>query len=160
MNEKVARQALSIVRKTAPTEEARGVKGALGRAVQKGVPVDGLFACVGRNRVDPSATGAVAVRVGLNHENVTESSGGINFLGFRVEDGTDPLAAYLDHAICLLRRIDHGESIFYGMGHWLFAIDVFASEAGVDKQLAMLVIRRRDDDSVNILAIENFSIVA
>jgi hypothetical protein len=46
------------------------------------------------------------------------------------------------------------------MGHGFFAIHVLAGEAGVDNDLAMLVVSCGDKDGVDILAVENFSIVA
>ena len=46
------------------------------------------------------------------------------------------------------------------MGHRFFAIDVLAGRAGIGNHLAMLVVSRRDDDGVDILAVQNFLIVA
>ena len=160
MNKEVARQALAIVRKATPSEEPDWIKGSVGRPIQIGVPVDRLFVCVWWDGVDPSAAGGVAVRIRLNHEHVTEPSRVKNILGFRVKDRTDPLAANLDDAISPLRRIDHGKSIFHRMGHRFFAIDVLAGRTGIGNHLAMLVVCRRDDDGVDILAVQNFPIIA
>ena len=160
MNKEVTGQAFAVVCKTAPAEEPGGIKWSLRRAVQKGVPVDRLFVCVWWNRVDPSTASGVAVRIRLNHEYFTESSRVINFLRFSIEDGTDPLAADLDDAICLLSRFDHGESILHGMGHRFFAINVLAGGAGIGNHFAMLVVCCRDNDRVDVLAVEDFSMVA
>src|SRR5207245_7590282 len=77
-----------------------------------------------------------------------------------IKDGTDALAADSDHAFIFLRGLDHGESVFGGMRHRLLAIDVFAGGTGILKDLEMVVIHGGDQDGVDVLAVENRTIVA
>ena len=62
VHEKVAGQTFAVIGEAAPAEEARGVKGTLWRADQKLVPVDGFFAGIGGNGVDPGAARRIAIQ--------------------------------------------------------------------------------------------------
>ncbi len=87
-------------------------------------------------------------------------AGVVNLFRLGVENGTDALAADADHALVLVRGLHHGETIFYRMRHGLFAVDVFAGGDGVFEDVPMLVIHGRDQDGVDIFAIEDRAIVA
>ena len=160
VHKEVARQTFAIIGKAAPTEEAHGIKGALRRAVQKSVPINGLFAGVRGDGIDPSAAGVVAVRIRFDHENAAELSRVENFFGFGIKDGTNALAANLQDAIPLLHRVHHGKAIFHGVGHRFFAVDVLAGSTGVHNHFAMLVVHGGDNDGVHIFTVQNASIVA
>src|SRR5438105_142234 len=159
VNKEVTRQAFAIICKAAPAEESNGVKGTFGRTIQKSIPINRLFAGVRGNRVDPSAARAVAVRIRLDHANVAKLPRVEDFLGFCVEDTANSLAANLQDAICLLHCVYHGKSIFHGVRHRFFAIDVFSCGTGIHNHPAMLVVHCCDNDGVNILAVQNSSVV-
>src|SRR5208283_1242706 len=55
VNEKIAAEALAVVSEAAPAEEADRIESLLGRVAEERVPVDGFFAGVGRNGIDPGA---------------------------------------------------------------------------------------------------------
>ena len=160
MDEEITAQAFAIIGVAAPAEEADGIEGALGRGAEEGVPVDGFFAGVGRNGLDPGAAGGIAVPVSVDGEDLAELAGIVNLFGFGVKDGADTLAADCDHAIGFVGGFDHGESIFDGVRHWLLAIDVFAGGAGVFEDVAMLVVHGGDEDGVDVFTIEDGTIVA
>ena len=160
VNEEIAAEALAVVGEAAPAEEADGIEGDFGSVAEERVPVDGLFAGVGRNGIDPGAAGRIAVPVSVDGEDFAEFAGIVNLFGLGVEDGTDALAADRDHAIVFVRGLDHGESVFDGVRHGLLAVDVFAGGAGIFEDVAVLVVHGGDQDGVDILAIENGAIVA
>jgi len=60
MDKKVAGHSLAVLLEAAPAEEARRVEGPFRRIPQEGLPVNGLWAGVGRNRVNPGAGGRIA----------------------------------------------------------------------------------------------------
>src|SRR5690606_28198553 len=49
--------------------------------------------------------------------------------------------------------------LFDGQRHWLFAIDVLAGSQGVDSDLRVPVIRGADGHHVDVLAIEDVTII-
>src|SRR5579862_1840364 len=57
VDEEIAAEAFAVVGKAAPTEEADGIEGVLGSADQERVPVNRLFAGVGRYGINPGAAG-------------------------------------------------------------------------------------------------------
>src|SRR5438045_6757502 len=132
----------------------------LGGAVDECVPVDGLRAGVGRNGIDPGAAGGIAIPVSVDGSDFAELAGIVNLLGFGVEDRTDALAADRDHALVLVRGVDHRESVFDGVRHRLLAIHIFAGRDRVFEVVAMLVVHGGDQDRVNIVAVENAAVVA
>ena len=150
----------AVVGEAAPAEEACGVKGPLRRAHEKCVPVDGLLAGVGRNRINPGAARRVAIGRAFDEEHVAERARCVDFARLLVDDRADALAADLHNAISLLHRIDHGEAIFHGVRHRLFAVDVFAGGAGIHHDAAMLMVHHGYDHRVYIFAVEDFLIVA
>ena len=77
-----------------------------------------------------------------------------------VEDGGDTLAPDLHDAVGLLCGVNHGEAVFYGVGHGLFTVDVFAGSAGIDENSAMLMVGCCDEDGVDILTVENLFVIA
>ena len=66
MDKQVARNALAVVLKAAPAEEARRIEGNGRRIAQPGIPVDGGRAGVGCDGVDPCTGRRVAVGVALD----------------------------------------------------------------------------------------------
>src|SRR5580658_361528 len=72
VNEQVAAQALAVVGEAAPAEKTYRIEGPLGSAAEKRVPVDRLLTRVGRNGINPSAAGAVAVPIGLDGGDLAE----------------------------------------------------------------------------------------
>src|SRR5207247_3874706 len=121
---------------------------------------DGLLARVGWNGIDPCAAWRVTVPIGYDGINITELAGVVEFLALRVHNGRHSLAADLHDAVRLLRCCDHGKAIFDRMRHRLFAIDIFASGAGVFKHMTMRMVRNGYDDRVNIFASKNLAIVS
>src|SRR5437667_4865450 len=139
MDEKVSRQAFSVVRKTTPAEKSFRAERTFGRAIEECIPVNSLLARVRRNGIDPGSARRIAVPMGLDMTHLAELARIINFLSLGINNGADPLASHLHDAVALLRSIDHRESIFYGMRHRLFAIDIFAGSASVYENFAMLM---------------------
>src|ERR1700685_1877614 len=72
MDEEITAQALAIVGKAAPAEEADGIEGTLGRIAEEGIPVDGFFAGVRRNGVCPGTAGSIGAPVGIDGEELTD----------------------------------------------------------------------------------------
>src|SRR5260370_6509661 len=140
VDKEVSWQTFSVVGKTSPAEEPFRAERTLGRAIQECVPVDGLLARVRRNGIDPGPARRIAVPVGLNVTHLTELARIINFLSLGINNGADSLASNLHNPVALLRGFDHGESVFYGVRHWLFAIDVFACSSGIYENFAMLMV--------------------
>src|ERR1019366_3102739 len=85
---------------------------------------------------------------------------GVNLAGLLVQDGTHSLATHLQDAVVFLRSRNHGEPVVHGVGQRLLAVNVLASGAGIDHHSAMLMIGDRDDDGIDVLAVEDLFIVA
>jgi hypothetical protein len=65
------------------------------------------------------------------------------------------LAAGLDHAPVVARGLDHAAALLDGVRQRLFAVDVFAGLAGQDGGDGVPVVGSRDEDRVDILAIQD-----
>ena len=111
VDEKIARQTLAIIGKTAPAEEALGLKRPLRRVLQERIPIDGLGAGVMRDRVNPGAGGRVAVRISLNVMHFTETSRLINLRGLGVQNRAHTLAAALENALTGAYSLHHGQPV-------------------------------------------------
>ena len=69
------------------------------------------------------------------------------------------LAADLEDALVLARRLDHQPAFADREAHRLLGIDVLAGLAGVDADQRPPVVGRGRDDGVDVLAVEQLAIV-
>ncbi len=159
MHEQVPGKALAVVAETPPAKKAHGIERPFRRRPQKRIPVDGLLAGIRRNGINPGASGRVAVPLRVNGVHLAQPSRGKNLSRLGVEDGADALAAGLEDAPTGLNRVDHREAVGHGVGHGLFAIDIFAGVHGGNGNPAVPVVGRADDDGVDIFARQNLFVI-
>ena len=148
VDEQVAGDARPVVPIAAPLEEPLRVEWALRRAAEKRLPVHGLRAGVGRDRVDPGAAGRVAVVGRANHRDLPELAGLDEIPRRRVDGRADPLAADLQHAVVPLDGGDELEAFVDRVGHRLLDVDVLAGVECRDGHRLVQVVGRADDDRI------------
>src|SRR5208337_1614230 len=151
----IACQAGPVIPVAAPTEEARRIEGALWRAIEPSVPIDGLLAGVRRNRIHPGAAVAIPVPRRLDGVHLPQLAGIPDLLRFGIENRTHALAADLTDAVVLLDSLDHGQPVLHTVGHGFFAVDVLPCLDRLRHRLAMPMVRSGDNYGINILAIQN-----
>merc|ERR1712034_254937 len=64
------------------------------------------------------------------------------------------LRAHLRRALVLLRQRREDARLAHGVGQWLLAVDVPARAQGRRARRGVCVIRRRDDDGLDVLLVE------
>ena len=136
------------------------IEGTLGGFAQPLRPVDGFFRSVGRNGILPGAFGGVAMVRHADHVDFAERAAGDQFLGLGGECGRLCLAANLQHPAGVFGGGDDARAFLQRPRHGLFDVDVFAGREGVKDDLLVPVVRRGDDDGVNVFVIEYGAIVA
>src|SRR5262249_62390587 len=68
---------------------------------------------------------------------------------------TAPLHADLDNAVGRTNRLDHLRALVDGQRHRLFEIDVLLSLDAGEQLIVVPVVGRGDDDSVDVLVVED-----
>jgi hypothetical protein len=160
MDEQVGRDAARVFLIAAPAEEAFQIeRPLLGRAL-KHVPVDGLWRSVGRNRVNPSAAGGVAVIAGANQGHLAEFARLDNIAGLVLQHRADALAADLEHLAAFLDSGDDFEALVDGVSEGLLAVNVFASFKRFDHMALVEMVGRGDRNGVDRVIGQNFTVVA
>ena len=82
------------------------------------------------------------------------------FFGFGADDGADALGTDLNDAAAVFACFHHGHAVGGGMGHGLFAVDVFSGGYGVDHHFFVPEVGDRGDDAVDVFVVEEFLVVA
>src|SRR6267142_892298 len=160
MDEEIAGDAGAVFLPAAPARENFCVEGALGNGALPGVPIESLRGAIRRRRILPGAAGVVAAERAFDKIEIADDAGGEELFGFGAEDGADALRTDLYDAAGFFCGGDHGEAVSRGVGHRLFAIDVFAGVDGVHDDLLVPMIGNGGDDAVDLLVVEEFLIFA
>jgi hypothetical protein len=160
VHEQIARNAGAVVAIVAPAEEADRIERTLRRAPEKTVPIDRLRRRVGRNRVLPSAERRVAVDPRFDQIHVADRAGAKQIARLGVDNRAGVLAADLQDAAALPRGVDDAQTLLELLHHRLLDVDVLARFHRVDRHLRMPVIRRGDDDRIDVRTRENLAVVA
>src|SRR5579862_2528997 len=71
VNKKITTEPGAVISEAAPTEKADGIKRSLRRPIEKCIPVDGLFVCVGRNGTDKRPPRRIPVPICLDRIDIT-----------------------------------------------------------------------------------------
>src|SRR6266568_203793 len=85
---------------------------------------------------------------------------GEKLFGFGANDGADALRTDLHDATGFFCGGDHRHAIGGGMGHGLFAVDVFAGADGVDDDLFVPMVGDGGDEAVDFLVVEKIFVAA
>src|SRR5215472_17729279 len=72
----------------------------------------------------------------------------------RIVRDTPHLGAYLNHAFVFTRGISHELTLVDGMRKWLLDVNIFARLARKPRQVRMPVVRRRDDQAIDVLVVQ------
>src|SRR5229473_960086 len=154
MDEQIAGQAGAVFLPAAPARENIGIEGDLGNLALPSVPIEICGREIGRRRIFPRAGGIVAAKRAFDESESADDAVGEKLLGFGTNDGADALRADFHDAAGLLCGSDHGDAVGGGMGHWLFAVDIFAGVDGVDDHLLVPMIGDGGDEAIDFLVIE------
>ena len=95
-----------------------------------------------------------------HHVELADGSRSEKLLRLGINDRAHALASDLDNPVRRARGLDHLRPIGVEMDHRLLAIDILARLHRIDRDLFVPVIRRADDDGVNILTRQNLFVVA
>lgn len=160
VDEEVARDAGAVVLIVAPTEEADGLKGALGRGADELVPIDGAGRGVVGDDVLPGTEGGVAIIEGFDHSDLSDLAFLDDFAQAGVEDVANALGADLEDLAGFLFGGDDAVAVFRTLHHGLLAVDVFAGEQGFAGLLGVPMVGGGNNDGVDIGAGEDLAVVA
>src|SRR5882724_2959672 len=160
MDEEIAGDAGAVFPPAAPARENFSIKETLGDGALPGVPIESLRRAIRRRRIFPGAAGIVAAERAFDKIEIADDAGGEELFGFGAEDGADALRTDLYDAAGFFCGGDHGEAVSRGVGHRLFAIDVFAGVDGVHDDLLVPMIGNGGDDAVDFLVVEEFFVPA
>ncbi len=83
-----------------------------------------------------------------------------NSLGLGINHGTHALASYLQNPIRRAGSLDHLRPIGVEMNHRLFAVHILACLHGIHGNLLVPMVRRADDNRVDVLASQHLRVVA
>ena len=160
MDEKPGRDSTGIVKIADPIEIAFGAEGPFLRRPQKEVPIEvDARLQVGINGLEPIVILVVAGVVDLRDHDLAERA----VLHILVGGLVGVVRHALDADLHLHARFanfgDHALGLFHRVGHRLFAIDVLAGAGRIDGHLAVPVIGRGDDDNINVLVRQEFTVV-
>src|SRR6185503_9322637 len=160
MDKQIARNAAAVVLPLAPLKEPLSAEWHFWRRTLEAWPIASLRRGIRRNRVVPRPHRRVPIPSSRNHVQFPNRARGQQFLGFRIQNRTYSLTANLQDTIRRLRRLDHLRPIFVLMDHRLFAIDILARLHRINGSLLVPVVRRADDDGIDVLARKNLVVVA
>src|SRR5712664_2608066 len=160
MDEEIAGEAGAVFLPAAPARENIGIEGNLGNVALPSVPIEIGGREIGRRGIFPRAGGIVAAERAFNESEGADDAVGEKLFGFGTNDGADALRTDLHDAAGLLRGSDHGDAVGGGMGHGLFAVDIFAGADGVDDHLLVPMIGDGGDQAVDFLVIEEIFVAA
>ena len=160
MDEEVAGDAGAIVAIVAPAEDAQGIVGPFGGRTQEALPVDGLLRGVGRDGVLPGADGIVARPEALRVVELPDGALLVQLLRLLVAERAHPLAAHLEYASRFLLGADQVVAFGDVVHHRLLAVDRLPRPERFDRDRLVPVVRRAHDDRVDVVAGEDFPVVA
>ena len=127
---------------------------------QEHLPVDGLGVHVlGQAVIPPLAFIAVAVIAGLALHDVADLALGDHLVGHLPARVGGRLDAHREDPIGLLHRLGNPACLVDGVGHRLFAVDVLAGFHGVDRHPGVPVVRRGDQEAVDVLALQQAAVI-
>ena len=112
------------------------------------------------NRIFPRALRRIAVVPHRHHVELADGARGQQFLRLVVNDGTHALAADLHNPARLAPGVNDLGPIGVDVDHGLFAVNVFARVHGIHRRLHVPVVRSADNDRVDVLARQDFVVVA
>src|ERR1022692_1855930 len=156
MDEEIGHGAAAEIPVPAPVCKLVGIERAARGRAQKTLPVEFLHfdlrpaGLVGNMVLKP-------VRPDQGH--LPEGSRADQFLGVYVVLPTALLGAGLHHSFRLANRRQQGRFLRQRVGHRLFAIDVFARSDRIDGDGYVPVVRRADNDGIDILAVQNLPVI-
>ncbi len=130
-----------------------------GRALPR-FPIESLLGQIEGRRIFPRAGGIVAAEGALDHHEIADSALRDEFFGLCAEDGTDALRTDLDDAAGGFAGFDHFEAVRRGVGHGLFAVDVFAGMDGIDDDLLVPMVGNGGDEAIDFLVLEKVLVAA
>src|SRR6266702_271721 len=160
VNEEISRDAGAVLFPAAPARENLGIKFALRHVALPGVPIDRRGRRIRRRRVFPGAGGVVAPERALHQSECADNAVREELFCFCADHRAHALRSNLHDASGFLRGGYHRNAVGGGMGHRLFAINVFARADGVDDNFFVPVIRHGGDDAIDFLVVEEFLIAA
>src|SRR6266568_1289803 len=160
VDEQISRDASAVFFPAAPARENLGIKFALWHVALPGVPIDCGRRRIRRRRIFPGAGGVVAAERALHQSECADNAAREKLFCFCADDRAHALRSDLHDASGFLRGGHHRNAVGGGMGHRLFAINVFARADGIDDNFFVPVIRHGGDDAIDFLVVEEFLIAA
>src|SRR6267143_528555 len=158
MDEKIAGDTGAVFLPAAPAREvfrrSVGIPGALGGVSLPRIPIEIGEGETGRRGIFPRTVGVVAAERAFDESESADDAVGEKLFGLGAEDGTDALRTNLHDAAGFFCGSDHGDSVGGGMGHRLFAVDVFAGADGVDDNLVVPMIGDGGDEAIDFFVVE------
>ena len=108
---------------------------------------------------DPRRRFAAPAQEGLHQRHLAQITTLDDGAGQLVQDVLPTLVSHLDDAPGPLRRVHEGVGALDGVAHALLDVDVAARLHGRHGHGHVQVIRRRDDDGVDLLGVEQLAVV-
>src|SRR5882724_7989431 len=164
VHQQVASEAGAVFFPAAPAREVLGrsvrIPRPLGGVALPSVPIEIGEREIGWRRIFPGAGGIVAAVRAFDESDSADDAVGEQLFGFSADNGADALRTDLYHAAGFFCGGDHREAIGRGVGHGLFAVDVFAGVDGVNDDLLVPMIGDGGDEAVDLLVVEKILITA
>ena len=155
----IAANACTVIAVITPAKQSNRFKWPLGRIAQEPIPINVLRRSICRNGVLPRAERPTSPQTGIHQIQGSNFASGHQLSSFLVNDGTGKLAAALENSLGALLRFDQCVSFFQLLHDGLFAIHILARVHRINRNALMPMIRRGNDDRVNVRARQHFAVI-